>query len=398
MKKNPVYLILMLFVLAGCIEPYNAKTDSIDSILVVEGIITGETTQITLSKSVGLDESLAGEENMDKFAVNHAVVYVECEDGAKSAETYSSGGGKYLIETGELNPDKKYRLAIHLEGEEYHSSFVAPAVSPPVEVSFTCDASLIHVCVTTYGHENQPGYYLWSFKEDWEITATMYGDYASINGRLVFNNLDSPNNRYYCWKKDSSMNLILGTTEKLIENTIREKRIHSFRRTDDRSSFLYRVIVQQNTIHKEAYDFFNNLKKNIEQTGSIFGAIPSEIMGNIRCVSNPAIPVIGYVDVSSSASDEQYLNNIYYHSVTLSGNIRDCEASILENPDLESLFGYILYRSTKEIKADPDNEDEIDVIIGDGSGDDYYIPVRCVDCTKNGGSKRKPKNWDNDHQ
>ena len=270
----PVYLILLLFPLAGCIEPYNAQTDSIDNILVVEGIITSGTTRITLSKSVGLEDNI-----YDNPVVMYAIIYVECEDGTRSNIAYSSGWGNYLIETGELDPNKKYRLVIRSDGEEYHSSYLAPAISPPVEVSFKLDHNdLINVCVSTTGYDHQPGYYLWSYKEDWEIIAIMYNDTVVINGVAVKQDLYSANNRYYCWRESNSNVLILGSTERLIENTIREKTIWLFSRRDERFSVLYRVNVTQNTIHKEGYDYFYNLQKNIEQTGSIFGTIPSEIM------------------------------------------------------------------------------------------------------------------------
>ena len=385
MRNNIICLTLLLFILAGCIEPYHGKTESIDNILVVEGIITSGTTRITLNRSVGLDENIYG----DAFAVDHAAMYVESEDGTTSRFAYSSGSGIYTIETGELNIDTKYRLVIQVDGEEYQSSFLTPAISPPLDVSFTSDENNIHVCVTTRGYEHQPGYYMWSYKEDWEIHAPVYGDSVRIGEKIVYNDLNSSNNMYYCWKKDSSKILILGTTEKLIENTIQEQKIQTFSRTDYRSSVLYRVQVKQNTIHKEAYDFYYNLQKNNEQTGSIFGAIPSEIMGNIRCATNADIPVIGYVDVSTTSTDEKYLTNEFYdlnygyrqyHNCTLDTIIyRQKDWAPLKRVDMPYFF-YMF---------DPDNK-RLEIMIIGG----------CVDCTGSrlSGTKRKPEDWPNNHQ
>jgi len=386
--KNIIFLLLLMFTLAGCIEPYHAQTDSIDNILVVEGIITSGTTQIKLSKSVGLDDYLWD------FGLpeEHAIVYVECEDGTIFNPSHSSGWGNYLIETGELNVDSRYRLVIHLDGEEYKSSYLLPAISPPIDtVLFRLDRNdLINVCVSATGYDHQPGYYLWSYKEDWEITSITYGEWVIINGKTVDNDLYSPDNRYYCWRKDSSNILILGNTEKLIENSIREKPIHLFYRTSDRTSELYRITVFQNTIHKEAYDFFYNLQKNIEQTGSIFGPIPSEIMGNIKCVSNPNIPVIGYVDVSTTTSKEGYLTNKYYDREVKNYQERQCfwnldTLGLHEEDPPVPLFQYVKY----QYLLSPMGVTPIDTV---------YIPENCVDCTKIGGSKKKPKNWPNDHQ
>ena len=371
--KNAICIIL-LFLFAGCIEPYHIEIENNDKILVVEGIISSGTTKITLCKTVGINYPLYG----GNFpAVNAATMYVECEDGTLSPVASSSGNGIYMIETGELNIDAKYRLVILENGDEYHSGYITPAISPPVNVTFDADDSNIHVCVSTHGYDNQPGYYLWSYTEDWEITSYVFGDWAMVDGVLVPNDIWSPQNRYYCWKTDSSKVLILGTTEKLTDNDIIEQRIHNFSRLDDRSSFLYRIKVKQHTIHKEAYDYFFNQQKNIEQTGSIFGVIPSEITGNIRCVSNPDIPVIGYVDVSTTSAGSQYLNSQFYDQMYRITNSVNCIANELINP--ESIpNSYILYTI---------EQNELY----------HYINRGCVDCTLMGGLKKRPKDWENNH-
>ena len=356
MTKNTIYLILMIFALSGCIEPYEADIDGIESILVVEGIITGGITQINLSKSIGVNDEfyfwIWGERDDDFFYVNNASVYVECEDGSQSEVARSSGNGVYLIETGELNVNAKYRLAIYMDDEVYHSDFIAPAISPPVELSYRInydyfkndknevDSTIYNtdVFVSTQGYEGQPGYYLWSYKEDWEIHALVY----------------SPDHPYYCWGKDSSRVFILGSTERLTGNTIRGQRLQTVSGSDRKVSHRYRIQVKQNAIHKEAYDYFNNQKKNSEHTGSLFGVIPSELMGNIRCTSNPGIYVIGYVDVSSTnTSNELYLSRYEcFNPGSDNWEYSKCYSEELEEP-----------------------------------------PPSCTDCTHRGGTIDPPKDW-----
>ena len=377
--KNAIYFTLFLFTLAGCIEPYHIDIATIDKILVVEGIISSGTTKITLYETVGINDVIYG----GNFpAVNAARVYVESEHGAKTPEATSSGQGVYLIKTGELNIDEKYKLVILLAGEEYHSSYLAPAISPPLFLTYNVDDVNIHINITTHGNKNQPGYYLWLYEEDWEITAYVPGRWAMIDGELVPNDLFSPNNRYYCWKSDNSKNLILASTEKLAENSIIEKRLITFSRMNDRASSFYRIKVKQNTIHKEGYDFFNTLKKNTEQTGSIFGAIPSEMQGNIRCVSNPDISVIGYIDVSTSSIGELYIGGEYFNWMSFSVYSVACtDAEVVlpyPNPDLIPR-DYILYFS------------EIIPLAY------HYISQKCVDCTLIGGTKKRPVDWPTNH-
>jgi len=362
--KKALYPILLLFALTGCIERYYPQTEGVGHILSVDGIITNGITKIALSYTVGLNETLS---NMT--TENNALVYVESEDGYQSAMTRSSGNGNYLIETGELNADAKYRLVIQLDGEEYHSSYITPAITPPVDVSYKFDPvkNNISICITTIGNEHQHGFYLWSYKEDWEIFSLIYMkswliEYIDMNtGKWVtetfYNDLDSPYNLYYCWKADSSKLPLLGATEKLSENIIREKAIKTFNCNDDRIFELYRIKVMQNALNRDCYEYFVNLKKNTEQTGSILGTIPTELMGNIKCVTNSKIPVIGYVDVSTITTTELYLTDKYY------------DDSYREWLIQSSCFN-------KEFN---------------------YIYTECKDCTYYG-TKRKPKDWPNDHQ
>jgi len=363
--------LLLCLSLSRCIEPYDAKIENIDSILVVEGIITSGTTQIILTKSFDIQTDywwIFGGKNEELIYVDSALVYIECDDGTQSEEVHSSGKGVYLIETGELNVNAKYRLVIHVDDEVYHSSYLAPAISPPVELSYriNCayfqkneknekDSIVIYtdVFISTQGYEHQPGYYLWSYREDWEIHAPIY----------------FPGYPYICWGKDSSRVFLLSSTDKLVENTIREHKLKYINAQDNKVSLRYRIQVKQNIIHKEAYDYFNNQKKNSEQTGTIFGVIPSELMGNIRCTSNPAIFVIGYVDVSTSTTDELYLDSECYDPPNY--NYNNCEVWIPlpgQVPKDGIVWGYVEY----------------------GTG---YILESCVDCTKRGGTEIKPEDW-----
>lgn len=379
MTRNTICLIALMITVSGCIEPYVAKIDAPPAILVVEGIISDGISPITLSRSVGLDSVLY----YGATAVNNAIVYVECEDGTASPIAYTWWDGRYNVETGRLKPDAKYRLVILLDDQKYCSEFLTPAVSPPLEVSFSADNYFINVHVSTKGDAHQPGYYLWSFREDWETTAALYNSHVYINGRRtpnIFNGV----NHYYCWKRDTSYRLILGTTEKLTENTIDRQIIHTFTRFEDRTSNLYRIRVRQHTLHREAYEFLNNIKKNAEQSGSIFGPIPSEISGNIRCETDPDIPVIGYVDVSSTSTDEQYLDTRYYNTTAGYRIVMDCLAMMIVDPPepLGYGSGYIYYEEIDE----------------PGKNTNAYINEACVDCVVAGGSKEKPKDWPNNHR
>lgn len=167
---------------------------------------------------------------------------------------------------------------------------------------------------------------------------------------------------------------ILATTDKLTENLIYEKELIEIPRDHDKLKILYYIEVQQNRIRKEAYEYFKNIQRNIEQTGSIFSPIPTEVRGNIVCVSDPKEWVLGYVDVTSTTIMKRFMPELrdFYETSY------DCAKNILTGmaPD-----GYTYY-----------------IYSGAPTVPNRYAPFRCVDCTYDGrGTKNKPSWWPTDH-
>jgi hypothetical protein len=126
-----------------------------------------------------------------------------------------------------------------------------------------------------------------------------------------------PDNFYYCWGQDSSKAILIAATGQLAENRVYQYPLINISCKDERLSILYCIDVRQTAIREEAYHYFENLRLNVEQTGSIFAPIPGEIRGNIRCITYPDRPVIGYVEVATTTRKDLYVpeNGSYYEPV-----------------------------------------------------------------------------------
>ena len=374
---------LLCLILCGCITEYiPPNIDNVANILVVEGIITDNETTITLSRSVSILE-----ENSSSFLyVDFANVYVECDDGTRWKATpldydylTQTHYGRYMIKNGMLDTDRKYRLKIEIEETdyssddcfpssmmggmscptktyEYASDYSYPIMTPEIDSIFWKKRGrgqpvVIHVA--THSPNNSVLHYRWSYKEDWEINSEF--------------NLDGY--PYYCWNKANSMGLLIGSAEKTVFGKITDN-IIDIVPSSRKLSVLYRINVKQNVISKRAYDYFANIKKNAEQTGSIFAPTPSELRGNITCLTDPERPVIGYVDISSTTQKHRYIwrNEVYEPPRS------DCET--ISGDSLRRLYEgkipeeYVLY----------------DVLVGE------YVRIQCVDCTYNG-TTQKPDDW-----
>ena len=307
LKHSIIQLIIILNCI-GCVTPYEPPyIDEITDILVVEGIISDDSTTITLTKSVGMGEG--DYYDYRPVYVDHATVYVECDDGTQwQAEPYIppsnssswSRNGRYSIKTGLLNLERKYRLKIEIEEidsdcislecptktYEYRSDYSYPIKTPEIDSVFWWKLDVgqpVVIHVATHSPENKVLYYRWSFKEDWEHHSLF----------------EVPGHAHICWSTAKNRDILLGSAERTIFGQITEK-IHEIPPSDRRLSVAYKITVNQNSISKRAHDYFLNIKKNAQNMGSIFAPTPSELRGNIVCTTDPKRPVIGYIDVSTT--------------------------------------------------------------------------------------------------
>ena len=382
-------IAVIYLVINGCITPYElSRVEAYRRILVVDGLITDSITTIRLSRSVGLTERLN-----DLAYVNHATVFVECDDGTVSDASQLVGGGNYTILTGDLNPQRKYRLKIILDEEEYRSEFLSPLTTPDFMLSWVKmdNGARVSFNVSTQDTLNQSSCYLWSYKEDWEFTARILVDSFCINYEWVFHDINAPDNHYYCWKKDSSRVFILANAEGMIGHEIRDREIYAPSAATDRFSLLYHIAVKQNLIRKEAYAYYTNLQNNVERTSNIFAPIPAERQGNLYCVTTPELPVIGYVDVSTTVErkrfitrDEAYIGTAYYPAVILD----DCTFQEVNVPPPECL-------NTPQFQWVYVDWRKMGIQAGSAVKSFYVTP--CVDCIAAGGTKDKPSWWPTEH-
>ena len=371
--RNLLYIIIVVL-LSGCIEPYEPSgVEEISDLLVIEGTITDNESFFSLRTSVGLSELLTGRETVDG-----AFVCVETENGEILPGIFQ-GNGTYMVETGNLDTGKKYRLYVVADGEEYRSDFLSPLFTPEIDSIVAQkkeDGAPVFINVNTHDSEDKSRYYLWSYKEIWEVTAPLFANFGYLDYAYpIFFTSTTAENTYYCWGRDNSKKMLLGSTDKLSENIISQKKLTEIPCNNDRLSILYYISVKQNQIRKEAYDYYSNIQKNVEQTGSIFAPIPSEMRGNIVCISNPERPVIGYIDVSTTKEKDIFIPEkvgLYEAPMTF------CYSQITG----ESEFAYPIYGYYENYPGLPT----------------LYAPFNCVDCRlKEKASKDKPDFWPNDH-
>jgi len=310
---------------------------------------------------------------------------VESEKGVKYSGTEVKKGVKiqYNIKTAGIDPTLKYKLCAVVGGKRYESALVPVLRTPPIDsIGYTPDFEKMSVTfyVNTHDPENKTKYYKWSFSEDWELHSQYHSvsEYNPLTNKIT--DIPLSKNRYYCWGKGVSSSILIASTTHLNEDKVFQKKLISMGSTDRKISYLYSMELTQMAITKEAFDYWENIRKNSDDIGGIFSPQPSEIAGNIRCITNPKEKVLGYI---SAATVSKRRNFAYGKDIGVYVEPGNCltEAVGPDNPiPIEDLYlgGFDV------------------VSYFEDTNESFWAQKSCVDCRLYG-TKIKPVFWPTDH-
>lgn len=365
--------LLFLSVLwVGCKDPYDVRVqNSQQAVLVVEGFLnSGGVTSIKLSRSASLNDTASMMES-------GALVIVESANAQYPLAENTTG--IYNADLGQLDPLQEYRLHINVGGKEYVSDYVKPQSTPPIDsISWVRDDKGVTIYATTHDPANASHYYKYDYEETWETHANYIARYMWDPVSQTVHELLPNEYVYQCWKTTSSSSINIATSTALQSDVIYQKPLVLIPNKDQKLSVRYSILVKQYVLSKQAYEFFQLMKKNTESLGTVFDPQPSQITGNIHAVGGNE-PVIGFFYASSEQQKRIFINA---SEVPYWG------------------FGYKC-----DFQKVPPNIDSVKVAINNGwypyDADkagiiilNYRVSDRvCFDCTINGGSTTKPIFW-----
>jgi hypothetical protein len=383
--RNIFYFVAFLAIAFGCKQLYEPPAQAQNTrLLVVEGFINGGQgpTTFFLSRTGDLQDHSARPEY-------GAQVKVEGDDGSGFLFV-DSLNGKYYYPQLFLNGNAKYRVHVTTsDGKEYTSDYTPVRHTPPIDsITWQMEDNGVRLYVNTHDPQNVTKYYQWKYDETWEIHSTYYSSLKYLrdaSNRITalvyrmspFHTVDTTIHK--CWSSLSSTSIILGSSEKLSSDVIYLP-VQFIEPGSEKLSVLYSINVKQYAMSQDAYLFMEKMKKNTEQVGTLFDAQPSQITGNIKCLSDPNEPVIGFVEVT----DEQTKRIFVYNSQVPGWSYSlPCVEYVINNT-VEDMNKYGAEYSPTIPKT----------LTPLGAVQDFYAAnmESCVDCTTRG-VNRKPSFW-----
>lgn len=379
MKKSFYFFILMLAF--GCRERYDLPANSpVTGFLVVDGTINAGQgpTIITLTRTVKL---------VDSFVIKYltrATVRVQGKDNSSFALTEGTPG-VYTSNQLNLNSAQEYRLYIKTpEGKEYYSDYSPVKKTPAIEsISWERNNGL-QIYANTKDPQNNTKYYRWEYEETWEFRSAfqsslkyngIYDNPKAIYRDPVTKNIDLSIET--CWQGARTTSILITSNARLSVDTAHFHLV-SIPPGSWKISVLYSILVKQYALSKNGYEYLSKMKKNTEQTGTIFDAQPSELRGNIHNTVDANEIVIGFIDVSEIHQKRIFIKN---SDLPAWGYNSGCSIRDYDNkPDTIKKYNYPAPTVPFEIIND-------NVTKFNGASSEL-----CVDCTLRG-TNIKPAFW-----
>lgn len=366
-----IAICCILLSMTACKQEYPLPKETSDlNLLVVEGLLnsTGPTV-------VRLSRTFNPTDIGTILPVANAEVTVEGED---NSTFFLSGNskGEYTSSQLPLNNAVKYRLRIKATGKEYLSDFVPVQPSPAIDsVHWERTEDAIQLLVTTHDPQNKTRYYRWEYDETWEIHSDFISHFKWVDPAVILR--PDPFSIYYCWKSHASTRIFLNSSAKLTQDVISAQQLHSIPIAAEEISVRYSILVRQYVLTREAYQFWEIMKKNTEQVGTLFDPQPSQLLSNIHAVNDATEGVIGYVSAGSVSEKRLFINR---NQVEPWRYRRDCSERVIPLDSIKYFFPNETYIPLQEW-----------YFFGRLAG--YTSSLKdCVDCTTRGTNIR-PAFW-----
>ncbi len=367
-------LFFIVMVVSGCTKALELPDTAPDkSILVIEGDIkTGTNSEniIKLSRLKPLFE-------FEDVPELNAQVEIVAENGNRWALT-GNDNGEY-IGTPFLPTTIPLALRVQTkDGKTYESPFQNSLTSPAIDsVTYKQEQDGVRLYVHSSNRSSSSKNYRWTYTETWESRAWYETYHDFKNGDIVPRPVGDQ--IYRCWKTEGEKNVIVNNTSELGQDVISYQPIAFIPNFSEKFYTRYSINVQQIALSKEAYDFWDILRRNTELTGSLFDPQPSKMPTNIKCTNDPTRIAVGFVSVAQISEKRIFIMNSDLSLWPFRNESQSCQASemprFLAERFLSQNRGYLpAYLVTA----------------GGGFG---IAPSGCVDCRLSGGINVEPSFW-----
>jgi hypothetical protein len=363
----------------SCIKTYNPLVQNApNAYLVVDGMInTQGFTTINLSRT----QNISSIKNPPAEA--GASLSIVDQNGTIYPLKSAQAAGAYTSDSLNLSSSGQYRIQIQtLNGEKYQSDWLKPKNSPPVDSLNWKRNNGVQIYVNSHDPSGLTQYYRWQYIITYEYHSELVSYWGLSNGYIYPYPLGAEN--YICYPVIKSNKILVANSLALKQDLISQQLIASI--PDNDSILNYRISIQvlQYALNPQSYTYWNLIKNNSQSLGTLFDLQPSQLTGNIHCLTNPAEPVIGYLSAGTLSTSRIFINNSSLpHWQSDPSNYNCMVQTITTTPGNTYLYTY------------PDTSYAPYYFVSAGSAPPFLKIAKkpCVDCRIYGQTNVKPSFW-----
>lgn len=385
MRSINIFILISILAVSSCVDPFIPEIASYDDVLYIECLLNNDTVQpqtVKISHSTPIISETESQGIIRPAYVSGAIVVVHGPEN-EIHEFTETDPGRYIADPEFIpSPGNAYSLSVILGENIYESDLEVMKECPQIDsishkhtVERLSESSPIYdgysFYVSTHEEDEGPSYYRW--QSDATYFFRSFYDASHIwDGR---NQIPANNNDVkYCWITNKMKGIYSSNTEGLSVNSIIETPLHFQSQFGDALSIRYSLNVKQYSISETAWQFWDDMARQVNDNGGMYDTQPFRIQGNIRCTSDPSVLVTGIFEVAGYSEKRIYVD-------------RPMEFDIIpvfcqwEEIGTRDLPWYQIPRGSY-------------IVYDYNAGAYFYSSPQCFDCTLKGGSLEKPAFWE----
>jgi hypothetical protein len=297
-----------------CRQPYDPPAiTNPNRLLVVDGFINtapGAITTFNLNRTRNLgDTTVTGipELNAQFSIISSAGNSYPLADRVRN--------GIYTSDPLTLDITQQYHITVATaDGQQFSSDPVPCEITPPIDSVFWRQPFDLDIEIASHDPTDMIHYYRYDYNETWEHDSQLQTVYGVANGMLYA--VDSSTQKDRCWTTDSSSNVLLASTAAESRDVIDSFKLITIPNGDQKITKVYSILVHQYALTVDAYNYWQLIQKTTQDVGTLFDVQPTQLTGNIHCLSNPAEPVIGYISACIAQQQRIYITESSLHDWT----------------------------------------------------------------------------------
>lgn len=304
---------------SSCIEPYEPVLEESQEVMVISGMITDQPGRqiLTISRS-------APYRNPGFHPVENCVVALTDQEGNMLHYT-DEGQGIYSVDVPETSLETGDAVSIHVitpDMREYRSSYDTILPCPELDSIYyeiqtkeTSNPEKILRGIQFYadmsGALSDSRNIIWRIQETWEYWAALFGTHIWRGFGLPSEEYRS-NPIFKCWKSYPLNQFYTGTTRNLSSNELHRVALNYVSDRSDRLSVTYSLLVQQQSLSRAAFDYWQRIQEQLAESGGLWETQPSTVPGNLYSVFDPEEVVLGFFYASQVKAKRVFVHNNNY--------------------------------------------------------------------------------------